>query len=308
MVEPEVLVVGRSCMDIVLVVDGYPPEDHKTAVRLRTIEGGGQGGTAACCVRRLGGSVAYIGKVGDDEAGSFCLERLQNFGVDTRGVERVRGGHTPVASIVVNAESGTRTIFYEPSDLPRIDATKVFSSKAAAKPIVLLDPEVTYLAGDARSAAGSLYRLVYDCERQRPGLRDMMERADYFIPSEEFLSPENGFADNAPLAQRIRSLGRRVRGRLIVTCGARGAVVAGGDRLLEIEAPSVAVRDTIGAGDNFHAAFALAVHRGGTLLEAAKLAVAVASLSCTRYGGREGIPTMDEAAQVAAGLKVAELG
>ena len=201
MADPEVLVVGRSCMDIIMVVDGYPAEDRKTAVRQRIVEGGGQGGTAACCVRRLGGSVAYVGKVGDDEAGSFCLERLRSFGVDTRKVERVQRGHTPVAAIVVNAGSGTRTIFYEPSDLPRIDATSVFSSETAVKPIVLMDPEVTYLAGAARSATGAPYRLVYDCERQRPGLIDMMERADYFIPSEEFLLPESGFSGSGPLSE-----------------------------------------------------------------------------------------------------------
>ena len=71
---------------------------------------------------------------------------------------------------------------------------------------------------------------------------------------------------------------------------------------MQVPAPAVAVRDTIGAGDNFHAAFALALSRGADLPGAVRLAVAVASLSCRAYGGREGLPTPAEARRLAATL------
>jgi sugar/nucleoside kinase (ribokinase family) len=59
--------------------------------------------------------------------------------------------------------------------------------------------------------------------------------------------------------------------------------------------PAVQAVDTIGAGDNFHGAFALAVSRGFPLHRAVRLAVATASLSCRDYGGRQGLPDMREA-------------
>jgi len=70
-----------------------------------------------------------------------------------------------------------------------------------------------------------------------------------------------------------------------------------------VAAPSIKAVDTIGAGDNFHAAFALALKRGLDLHQAVKLSVAVASLSCREFGGRNGIPQMKEAMQVAHKLK-----
>ena len=58
--------------------------------------------------------------------------------------------------------------------------------------------------------------------------------------------------------------------------------------------PPVQVSDTTGAGDAFHGAYALAVARGETVLDALRFATAVAAAKCTRPGGRAGLP--DQAA------------
>ncbi len=64
--------------------------------------------------------------------------------------------------------------------------------------MVLLDPEVTYLGGQLKKIAGSDVKVIYDCERWREGIEDIMKTADYFIPSSEFLAAEElGFEDLA---------------------------------------------------------------------------------------------------------------
>ena len=65
----DVLVIGRNCLDYICVVETFPVEDEKVPLEFRLVEGGGQGGTSACCIARLGGRVALIGKVGFDEEG-----------------------------------------------------------------------------------------------------------------------------------------------------------------------------------------------------------------------------------------------
>ncbi|CAB1071575.1 hypothetical protein D1AOALGA4SA_1283, partial [Olavius algarvensis Delta 1 endosymbiont] len=85
-----------------------PQENQKRPLEFRLTEGGGQGGTASCCIARLGGRVAYVGKLGDDEEGRYCLKRLQDFGVAPDFVEIVQGGHTPVAYVFITAGSGAR--------------------------------------------------------------------------------------------------------------------------------------------------------------------------------------------------------
>ena len=61
--------------------------------------------------------------------------------------------------------------------------------------------------------------------------------------------------------------------------------------------------DTVGAGDNFHAAFAMALAKGYDLHQMVKFSVAVASLSCREYGGRNGVPDWTQALAVAETLE-----
>ena len=121
----DVLVIGRSCRDTIAVVDRFPAENTKVPLTRKLVEGGGQGSTAACCIARLGGRVAYIGVLGDDPAGAFCRRRLEDFGVETDFVRTVPGGRTPEAFVIITRPSGDRTIVYEKNELPRLTADDI---------------------------------------------------------------------------------------------------------------------------------------------------------------------------------------
>lgn len=299
----DVLVIGRSCLDYIAVINQFPEENQKVPLEFRLTEGGGQGGTASCCISRLGGNVAYNGKLGDDDEGRFCLKRLEEFGVATDFIEIVSGGKTPVAYILVTAGSGHRTIIYERNSLPKITLDQQLNSLTARSEIVLMDPEVTYLAGPLKAVAQGRIKIVYDCERWREGIEDVMESADYFIPSSEFLESERLNSGDISLHRKIFKLNEMVTGQLIVTGGEKGAYYPIDGKLFQVAAPAVKAVDTIGAGDNFHAAFALALKKGLDLHQAVRLSVAVASLSCREFGGRNGVPEMEEAVQVAKEIK-----
>jgi sugar/nucleoside kinase (ribokinase family) len=57
--------------------------------------------------------------------------------------------------------------------------------------------------------------------------------------------------------------------------------------------PVVAV-ETLGAGDTFHGAYALALAEGVGVAEALRFAAAAAALRCTRSGGRAALPSRAE--------------
>jgi len=298
----DVLVIGRSCLDIIAVVNQFPRENQKLPLEFRLTEGGGQGGTASCCISRLGSRPAYVGKLGDDDEGKLCLKRLEAFGVTTEFVEIVKGGQTPVAYVFITAGSGARSIIYEPNTLPRIQIDPILENLIRQTGVALLDPQATDLGGQLKKLAGKDICLVYDCERWREGIEDIMQTADYFIPSSEFLAADELGFHGMAFHQKIIKLNAMVAGSLIVTHGEDGAYYITGDTLYHVPVPDVQVVDTVGAGDNFHAAFALALTRGFDLHRAVKFSVAVASLSCREYGGRQGVPTWEQALQVAATL------
>ncbi len=300
--ELDVFVIGRACADYISVVERFPVEDSKVPLEERLVEGGGQGATSACCISRLGGKVCYCGSVGDDDEGRFCLRRLEDFGVDTGRVRVIEGGRTPVAYVFITRDSACRTIIYERSCLPPVelgDEMPFLLEKAA---VLLLDPQATYLAPHLKGLGG-LPPIVYDCERRREGIEDMMRLADFFIPSAEFLSPAGVRIEGSTLVEKIRCLHRMVSGALVVTAGSQGAYYIHHDLIRQVLPPRTNVLDTTGAGDNFHAAFALAVSRDFSLEESVRFSVAVATLSCRAYGGREGVPGFDEACRTMQGLE-----
>ena len=299
----DVIVLGRSCLDYIAGVNRFPVENQKMPLEFRLKEGGGQGGTSSCCISRLGGHVAYVGKLGDDEAGRYCLKRLKDFDVGTGFVDIVKGGNTPVAYVFVTATSGERTIIYERNALPKITVDDRLLKLIGRAKVVLLDPETTYLGSQLKTVAEHDIKLVYDCERWREGVGSIMNLVDFFIPSSEFLESEELNFGDAPLLQKIIMLHKMMRSQLVVTHGEFGAFYVAQNKLYHIPAPKVKVGDTIGAGDNFHGAFALALSRGFDLDQSVKFSVAVASLSCREYGGRNGVPDWQQALTVAATLK-----
>jgi sulfofructose kinase len=299
----DVLVIGRSCLDIIAVVNQFPLENQKLPLEFRLTEGGGQGGTASCCISRIGGRVAYVGKLGDDYEGNLCLKRLEDFGVNRDFVEIVKGGQTPVAYVFITADSGARSIIYERNTLPKLKINAALEQLVRQTSVVLLDPEVTYLGGQLKSIAGSNVKIIYDSERWRAGIEDIMNTADYFIPSSEFLAAAELEFEGISFNQKIIKLDSMVAGNLIITHGEKGAYYITDGTLYHVAVPEVNAVDTVGAGDNFHAAFALALTRGFDLHQTVKFSVAVASLSCRKYGGREGVPGWEEALEVAATLK-----
>ena len=286
----DVLIIGRNCLDYISVVETFPAEDQKVPLAFRLVEGGGQGGTAACCVARLEGRVGLIGKVGGDEEGARCLDRLDAFGVDTRFVEVVQDGRTPVAYLFVTKKSGRRTIIYEPNQLPRIELADEHLAMLSNAGTVLLDPETTYLAETVKKNAGHRTRIIYDCERWKQGVAQMMELADYFIPSAAFLETTPLMDDSLDFFQKVLRLKNEIKGQLVITRGEEGAIYPYDGNLYRVSPPDVNAIDTIGAGDNFHGAFALAVSLGFGLHRAVRFAVATATLSCRDYGGRQGLP------------------
>jgi len=302
----DVVVIGRSCLDEIGVVERFPHEDTKAPLLWRTREGGGQGGTAACCITRLGGQVRYWGRIGDDEAGRFCLRRLHDFHVSLHDVEIVPCGQTPTAFVFITESTGCRTILYDRNTLPPLTATYLPFLLDPSPPIILLDPEVTGLIAEIKRQ-GPSSSVVYDCERWHPAMNEAMTMADYFVPSADFLSLQELALAHLPFPEQIRTLASKVRGTLIVTQGENGAYYLEDGKVMHVSVPQVDVLDTTGAGDNFHAALSLALARGFSLREAVTLAVAVASLSCRAYGGRLGIPTWDEALAIATNLPVLPL-
>jgi sugar/nucleoside kinase (ribokinase family) len=98
-------------------------------------------------------------------------------------------------------------------------------------------------------------------------------------------------ADVADDAQALRKIAKLTPSFLAGTRGARGTIWLDENQAIQ-ETPAFPVHtvDTLGAGDVFHGAFALAITEGQELRQALRFASAAAALKCTRFGGAFAAP------------------
>jgi sulfofructose kinase len=287
------IVIGHAALDFVYRIDAFPPRPLKMRAREHVTSGGGMAANAASAAARLGCEVALWSRIGSDPASRIIVDELNRFGVDTRHVKVHPGTRSATAAVIVDA-SGERLIVSEDDHAMPVSAEWLPLQEIANAGAVLSDLswiEGTRVAFQEAHAKGVHTLVDLDLGSGRL-LADVAHLTGYVIASAPALE---AFIPGDDTADRLRSLiagGARHAG---VTRGADGYewMDASGTRHVQPAFPVVA-RDTTGAGDTFHGAFAWALTQGHTDSECARLASAAAALSCLGLGARSGLPTRAE--------------
>ncbi|MCY3825591.1 MAG: PfkB family carbohydrate kinase [Nitrospinae bacterium] len=287
--------IGLNSADQFCVVREYPKQNTKSGILEIAREGGGQAATAMAALARLGLNVAYIGVVGDDEAGAFSLSSLEAEGVNVDGVVMQRGRASQFALIIVQQEGeeeekGARTILWrrEVSLAPEDVGEEIVRAGRA------LHLDGHYIEAEiaaARWAREEGAPVFLDAERAPEGIEDLIGLTDYLVAAEDFPALLTGVSDHREALRRLHAMGPEVVG---VTLGARGALAYDGARFYESPGFHVDVLDTTGAGDAFHGGFLYGVLRKMGLEDTLRFANAVAAMNCTALGGRTALPRLSE--------------
>ena len=285
----DVVGVGANASDHLVRIPRHPQPGEKIRFSTYHHEGGGQTATALVTVARLGFRARYLGGVGDDPEGDAVLAGLVAEQVDVTAVRRRPGGLTQRAFILVDEETGERTIVWGRSEGMVIEPGELDREAVVAGRLLHTDAQNPLTAARAaRWARESGMPVVADLEPVRPGLEEFLPQVDFLIAAAEFPERATGCA---ALEDGMRGLEERTRGGLVmVTLGARGVVAGLEGGLRRFPAYAVDAVDTTGAGDVFHGAFAVACLRGLELEDAIDFSNAVAAIKCLTLGGRAGIP------------------
>jgi sugar/nucleoside kinase (ribokinase family) len=289
----DVLGLGAVTVDFVGAIDKWPAEGSKLPLNAISIHDGGLIGTALTAVARLGGKAAFAGKLGTSDMARRAISAFKKDGVDTSLVSAVPDAEPIVAFVFTNSITGHRNIFWTregvqypmPNELP--DARWYERTR-----VLLIDNE----CGQAGVAAAKIARMhkipvISDVEGETPHTAEAMAISTHLVVSEDFAQSHT---NKTTIDDMLASLRTSHEQMVIITCGARGCVGLGPEGKFILSAYEVNAIDTTGCGDTFHGAFALAVARKMTALEAAKFASAAAALCATKIGGRDGIPTAEQ--------------
>ena len=275
---------------------------------------GGAPLNVAVGVARLGGTVEFVGSIGDDVLGDRLAGFLANVGVGTRNLIRVPAPTTLAVATFDGAEPDFR--FYGsppsygafgPADL---DQSAVRAAGALyCGSIGLLAPRLLAAARRAWAAAADGPLRVFDPNVRPRLLPDREAVAGLRAVVEEFAAKADlvklSAADAQVLfdgatarqaARWLREVGART---VVVTRGALGALVVAADGEQDVAAPQVRAVDTTGAGDSVMAALIAQLLAGGQPAgvagwqEYVEFALRVAGLVCESRGAAVAMPTRE---------------
>jgi ribokinase len=125
---------------------------------------------------------------------------------------------------------------------------------------------------------------------------DLLSLVDILTPNETeaAILTQGAATDPLDLAQQVQAAsGVPI---IVMTLGSRGALLLQDGRAKVIPSRQVMAVDTVGAGDAFNGALAVALGRGDALTDAIHFANAVGAISVTRAGAQPSLPTRDEVA------------
>jgi len=294
-VKVDILVIGYNAFDVTVPVQGLPPVDSKCAVTEILHGGGGPGATAAVCLAKLGARVRLITMMGDDEGAAVQRGELEAAGVDLSLVQTAPGHRSPQAVILADPAAETRTIFWSRGTLPPLDPSTMQDDWLHGCDLLYCDGHDPLAATRLAEAAQRLdMPVVMDAGSVRQGSAALVAACSDVLSSRGFAPDLTGCPAPADALVALRDLGPR---RVAMTFGAAGvlALSEDGDSIIHVPAFEVPVVDTTGAGDVFHAGYALARARGESWSRSLELGAAVAALKCRDWGGRRGLPTLGEA-------------
>lgn len=289
---PQVACVGIVTLDHIFRVDSLPTAEGKYSASGHVKVGGGVAANAAVSVVRLGGAASFIGCVGDDNAGDDVLAEFASLGVATDSMQRVANGTTPVSFVLVDRDGHRELVNYVAPDFFE-RANPAFGDGIDDADVVLVD---------CRWPSGAVRALQAARDRGIPAVVDVdrpidtdpntetgriLDVATHLVYSSDALLGTTGEVD---LPSGLAAAARRSAAWIGVTDGERGVSWLEGDRLRHQPAVRVHAVDTLGAGDVFHGAFALALAEGRAEPHAVQFAAAAAAAKCTQPGGRSGIP------------------
>lgn len=308
-----IAISGNIVVDTIKKIDAYPDMGMLSNVYSVERAVGGCVPNVLINLSRMetGIPLTAIGRMGDDDAGAFILDALNETGADTKNIARVPGGITGFSDVMTVMSTGERAFFHCRGENAKFDPDEVPLESLDARIlhtayILLLDKfdEAdeefgTRMARYLHKAQSLGMETSIDVVSDKSGLFQekvvpALKYSDYAIMNEIEgcaacgLEPrdENGVLIEENIKKALESfIACGVRKRAVIHCPEAGyCMEADGTftRVPTFRLPEGYIKGSVGAGDAFAAGCLAAVYQGESAEEMLKIASAAgaANLSC----------------------------
>ncbi|NDL59069.1 ribokinase [Phytoactinopolyspora mesophila] len=299
MSEKTIVVLGSANMDLVVSTERAPDMGETVTGRTFRTVPGGKGANQALAAARAGGTVRFLGAVGDDEFGHRIQRLLSADGVDVSGMT-ASNEPTGTAHITVDGGGGNSIIVVPGANGTVTTLTDEHRGVISSAATLLLQLElplklVTEASAFARWAG---VRTVLTPAPVIPLPEALLDNVDLLVANEHEAAvlaghPGTGSAIDEAEAM-ARTLAKRTK-EVVVTLGDQGAMYASGAGApVHVPAFEVDAVDTTAAGDTFVGVLAAGLAEDLPAEVALRRASAAAALAVKRFGASTSMPTRRE--------------
>lgn len=297
-----VVIIGELNVDLIMSgCSRWPVLGAEVNVDGFTMTLGSSSAICAAGLARLGRPVSFVGLVGQDPWGDYCVDVLRHAGVDVRDVTCDPSVPTGV-TVSLTSPAGRGLVTY-PGATAALTASRLPDHLFSGRRHLHVSSFFLQrgMRGSWRSivervrAAGWTVSLDSGCDPDDAwcdDVRDLVELVDVFLPNDVELGGITGCDDPV---QALASLDNG-HTRTIVKLGAAGCMTLVDGHPVLVAPPPVIAVDTTGAGDSFNAGFLHAWLDDRPLDECLRSGVACGALSTRAPGGTTAQPAAEELA------------
>jgi ribokinase len=294
-----VWVLGNATLDVIQRVERLPAPGETVLAQSTARCAGGKGLNQAVAASRTGAPTRLIAPIGKDADAAFIANSLKG---ESDLVANWLACDAPTDMSAIWVASGGENVIVSSADCARSvtpDQARSLCEDLAAGDVLLMQGN---LGADTTRAAAQIatsrgVRRMLNTAPIAWDMREILGLFDIVIANEGEAALLS--AGSASAHASLHSAGVRT---VIITQGARGALVFDNGIETMVDAPQVPAVDTAGAGDVFVGTLAGLLANGGTLSKAVRISVAAASLSVTRPNTTPSFPSRTEIADLAGRL------
>lgn len=295
----KIIVIGSSNVDMVVRTSHLPAPGETILGGEFFMNQGGKGANQAVAIKRLGGNLIFMAKLGNDVLGRQSVGYFKKEGIDTRYIALDEDSASGVALISVDDHAENSIVVASGANmlLNEQDVDKMLEEMCEGD-ILLMQLEIPLQTVEyaARKAFGKGVKVVLNPAPARSLPKELFRHLYMVTPNRIEAEMLTGIkiandADVEKVAEEICAMGVK---NVIITLGSKGCLIREEGVSYRIDAFKVEPVDTTAAGDTFNGALCVGLSEGMDLKQAAVMASKASSIAVTRMGTQSSIPYREE--------------
>ncbi len=293
--------VGPIFLDRIVKIDRFPEKPIKLVAKSLEKRLGGPAAVASFAVNILGENSELVSRFGDDDAADFLQSELNQYNINFDKSITVNGALSSQSHIFEDSHGERMLAVFNEQKL--LDEKRLPNFDFSSGQSFLID---AHWIEAAHYLAKNTYERGINCIVDLDNFSKNKAVEEVVNVSSHPVFSENGlhqYTKEKSIINSLKSLYQANNKFYAVTLGSEGVYWIDKGDIYHCPAPKVEVRETNGAGDVFHGAFARFIHANKSIQESIELATAAASLKCSRSGGIRAIPNYKELIEFSKQLK-----